>query len=151
MDLEEDLDFGEVGVERVPDLVNDDTYGGLRNPGHALGEEVLIHSVEDVPAIAEAILDEAMLGHLLPYALVPARDAGVDGEPVLLGLVDLVDAPPCVGRDGLGLAEVVSRVAEDLGELPVMAQRIAMVGILRVGLDQLLERRRLFPIEHEGV
>ena len=60
MELEQDLQiFGgqEVVMIVLPDSVDDPADGGLGDPGHCLGER-LFDAIEDVPTVAELVLDE---------------------------------------------------------------------------------------------
>lgn len=80
MDLQENLHFGQVSVDSLPDSVDDDGDGGLGNPGDRFGDNA-VQAVEDVPAVAELILDEVELANLIFNSIMPALDTRMCTEP----------------------------------------------------------------------
>ena len=71
VDLEKDLHLRQGFGEAPPGLVDDDADCALRKPCNGGGEEEFVYAVEDIPAIAEFVFHETMLGNLLFRAFVP--------------------------------------------------------------------------------
>ena len=150
MDLHQDFHIRAILVDVIPDLVDDDADRRLRNPGDCFRQDH-VNPVEDVPAVAEFILHEAVLLYLLFCALVPFLNARVRAEPDLLRPIYLRNGSPQVAGDGSGTADVVSRMAEDLSELPLQLHRAAMILVARVGFHQFFKGRRLLSVDNVGV
>jgi len=130
VDLQENLHFGQSIMKIKPCSIDDDSDGALRNPRDRRGEELFIDTIEDVPAIPELVLDEAVLCNLTCRALVPSEDAGMRGEPTFLRAVDFMDSTPGVCSDCFSLAQIVRRMAKNLREFPFMLTGTAMVRVL---------------------
>ena len=88
---------------------------------------------------------------LLRDALVPSEDARMRREPAFLGAVDLLNAATCMSRDGLSFPEIVRRMAEDLGEFPLMLSRAAMIRILGMRFNEFFKWRRFDIVYTVGV
>lgn len=84
VNLEQNLHLRKMFMKSKPGTIDNDSDCTLRNPCDCSWKEKFINSVEDVPTIAEAILDETILEDLARDALVPSENARVCLEPTLL-------------------------------------------------------------------
>jgi len=63
VNLKQNLQLGNVLIEGFPCAIDHSAHGTLWNPSHGLGEYV-VESIEDVPTIAEFVLDITALLYL---------------------------------------------------------------------------------------
>src|SRR6185437_2637593 len=115
VDLHQDLDFRDLGVNPFPDLVDDVRDRGLGLPGDSFRKD-RSNSIEDVPPIAKTVLDKMVLGDLSLNTIVPSLNTRMRTEPNSLGSINFVYSSSGMRSHSCGSADVVRAMAEYLCE-----------------------------------